>query len=202
MRPECAFVPVRPGSSYLSTTNNRPFSSNAIATGAVTNGSAATNSRRKPGLTRKAVGTLVAGADGTRGKALDEWSGSADRPEHESKQEAAKTRTVAQRGLPSLRCELLMCGTSSNSSSQERENTLNRSGVILTLARNETRRTGAHKRPGHPFRLSRLSSLDPQLSTFSVLTSPIPAWFGSSRAVGGCAGMQDQRRRLGPGADH
>ena len=57
---------------------------------------------------------------------MDEGSDSADQLEHESKQEAATARTAAQRGLPSLRCELLMCGTSSNSSSQERENALNR----------------------------------------------------------------------------
>jgi hypothetical protein len=50
MRPVRApLVPENPGSSA---TNNRPFSSNAIATGAFTNDSPATNSILKPGLIR------------------------------------------------------------------------------------------------------------------------------------------------------
>jgi hypothetical protein len=53
---------MKPGSS---TTNNRPFSSNAIATGALTSGSPATNSILKPGLIRKEEFVFVGKSRGT-----------------------------------------------------------------------------------------------------------------------------------------
>src|SRR5262245_37337885 len=65
--PECELVSLSSELSRLSSTNNRPSSSKASATGVLTTGSAATNSRRNPGLILKpgadwAVAVVAGGA--------------------------------------------------------------------------------------------------------------------------------------------
>jgi hypothetical protein len=65
------------------------LSSNAIATGAATNGGAATNSIRKPGLIRNDARALVASADGTRPVVFDPLFESADETAWQKKPQAA-----------------------------------------------------------------------------------------------------------------
>jgi hypothetical protein len=102
------------------------FSSNAIAIGEATKGSAAS--------------AFVAGTDAMTGRAFDSGFDSADQPVHARKKQAATARTAEQNRSPSpprLR-RLLMDQTSSNSSGRERENALNWPGLVIKLAHDET----------------------------------------------------------------
>src|ERR1035437_5455675 len=111
MRPEGVLVPRRSESSGISAMNKRPFSSKAIATGEATRGLSATNSRRKPSLTRKVVSAFVAGADAARGKAFDAAFDSAAQPGREKQKKTATTGAAEQCNFPfpSVRCEALIC---------------------------------------------------------------------------------------------
>src|ERR1035438_740179 len=100
MRPKGALVPRGSGSSYRSTTNTRPSSSKAIAIGEATRGSAATNSRRKPCLTRNAASAFVAGAGARRGGAFDAGIDSAYQPGREQQRKAAIIRAAEQTIVP------------------------------------------------------------------------------------------------------
>src|ERR1035437_138030 len=111
MQPDGVLVPRRSVFSGISATNKRPFSSKTIATGEATRGLSATNSRRKPCLTRKVVSAFVAGADAARGKAFDAAFDSAAQPGCEKQKKTATTRAAAQCNFPfpSIRCEALKC---------------------------------------------------------------------------------------------
>src|ERR1035438_940323 len=94
MRPEGVLVPRRSVFSDSSATNKRPFSSKAIATGEVTEGLSATNSRRKPCLTRKVVSAFVVGADAARSHAFDAAFDSAAQPGREKQKKTADRKSA------------------------------------------------------------------------------------------------------------